>query len=187
MLETPATLLNRLCDQPVPGDWERFVRLFTPLLRRWAGRFGVDGSSEEDVLQELFVLLIRKLPEFRHDPSRSFRAWLWTVFRHTVLAWQKRQPRTGPALDQVAELSIPDAMAEATESEYRRYLLGRITQIVQTDFPPATWQIFQQVVIVGRPGVEVAREFGVTVNAVYLARSRIVARLREELAGLDHI
>ncbi len=58
-------------------------------------------------------------------------------------------------------------------------------QIVQTDFPATTWQIFRQVVIAGRPGVEVAREFGVTVNAVYLARSRVLARLREELSGLD--
>ena len=185
MFDTPATLLHRLCHQPVSGDWERFVRLFTPLLRRWAVRFGVSDSSVEDLLQELFVLLIRKLPEFRYDPSRSFRAWLWTVFRHTVLAWQKLQSRTGPALEQLEELSSPDSIAEATEAEYRRYLLSRIMQIVQTDFPATTWQIFRQVVIEDRPGKEVAHEFGVTVNAVYLARSRVLARLREELAGLD--
>ena len=185
MLDTPATLLHRLCDQPAPRDWERFVRLFTPLLRRWAVRLGVSDSSVEDLLQDLFVLLIRKLPEFHHDPSRSFRAWLWTVFRHTVLAWQKRQPRPGPALDQVEERASPDSIAEATEAEYRRYLLSRIMHIVQTDFPATTWQIFQQVAIEGRPGVEVAREFGITVNAVYLSRSRVLARLREELSGLD--
>lgn len=151
-------------------------------------RLGVSDSAVEDLLQELFVLLIRKLPEFRYDQSRSFRAWLWTVFRHTVLAWNKRQPQSGPALDQLEEFSTPDSIAEATEAEYRRYLLSRIMQImqiVQTDFPTTTWQIFRQVVIEGRPGVEVAREFGVTVNAVYLSRSRVLARLREELAGLD--
>ena len=185
MLDTPATLLHRLCDQPVPGDWERFVKLFTPLLHSWATRFGVPDDFIEDLLQELFVLLIRKLPEFRHDPSRSFRAWLWTVFRHSVIAWQKRQPVTGWGLDQLAELSAPDTAIATTEVEYRNYLLNRAVQIVQTDFPKTTWLIFQQVVIVGRPGVEVAREFGVTVNAVYLARSRVLARLREELADLD--
>lgn len=185
MLDTPATLLHRLCDRPVPGDWERFVRLFTPLLRRWAARFGVRDSSVEDLLQELFVLLIRKLPEFRHDPNRSFRAWLWTVFRHSFLAWQKRQHVRGPDLELFSDPSSPDAIIEATETEYRKYLLNRIMQIVQTDFPPTTWHIFQEVVIEGRPGVEVARELDVTVNAVYLARSRVLARLREELADLD--
>lgn len=140
----------------------------------------------EDLLQELFVLLIRKLPEFQHDPSRSFRAWLWTVFRHTVLAWQNRQPPLAHAVEQLADLSSPDSIQEANEAEYRGYLLTRILQIVQTDFPETTWQIFQQVAIAGRPAAEVAGEFKTTVNAVYLARSRVLARLREELAGFDH-
>ena len=185
MQDTPATLLHRLCNQPVSNDWERFVQLYTPLLRRWAVRLGVIEHSVEDLLQELFVLLIRKLPEFHYDPSQSFRAWLWTVFRHTVLAWRKRLPEAALALDQLEELTSPDSIAEATEAEYRRYLLSRIVQIVQTDFPARTWQMFQQVAIEGRPGMEVAREFGVTVNTVYLARSRVLACLREELAGLD--
>lgn len=185
MLDTPATLLHRLCERPIPGDWERFVRLFTPLLRRWAARFGVPDSSVEDLLQELFVLLIRKLPEFRLDPTRSFRAWLWTVFRRTILAWQQRQPPLGPTGQQLAERSTPDHIEEATETEYRDYLLSRILQIVQADFPETTWRIFQQVAIAGRPAADVAEEMQVTVNAVYLARSRVLARLREELAGLD--
>ena len=185
MHDTPATLLHRLCDAPTSDDWERFVRLFTPLLRQWAARFEVGAIAAEDLLQEVFVLLIRELPKFRYDPSRSFRAWLWTVFRHAALAWQKKQQRPGPSLDQLEELASPDSISEATEAEYRHYLLGRIMQIVQTDFPATTWQIFQQVAIEGRLGVDVAREFGVTVNAVYLARSRVLARLREELAGLD--
>ncbi len=185
MLDTPATLLHRLCDQPFPEDWERFVRLFTPLLRRWAIRLGVVESSVEDMLQELFLLLIQKLPEFQYDPTSSFRAWLWTVFRHASLAWRKRQPMAARELGQLDELASPDSISETSEAEYRRYLLSRIIQIVQKDFPETTWQIFQQVVLAGRPGVEVARECGVTVNAVYLARSRVLARLREELSGLD--
>src|SRR5207248_6419442 len=106
-------------------------------------------------------------------------------FHHAALAWRKRQPRAGLALEQLEQLSSPDSIAEATEAEYRRYLLSRIVQIVQTDFPATTWQIFRQLAIEGRPGVEVAREFGVTVNAVYLTRGRVLARLRAELAGLD--
>lgn len=181
-MDTPATLLHRLCGQSAPGDWERFVRLFTPLLRRWAGRIGVSHDDAEDLLQEVFALLIVKLPEFRYDPTRSFRAWLWTVFRHSALAWHKRQPRVSPMLD---ELDSPDLIAEAAEAEYRRYLLSRIMQIVQTDFPESTWSVFKQLAIEGRSGVEVARQFGMTVNAVYLARGRVLARLRLELAGLD--
>lgn len=185
MFETPATLLHRLCGHPATGDWERFVRLFTPLLRRWAGRFGVNDGAAEDLLQDVFLLLIRKLPDLQYDPERSFRAWLWTVFRRAALAWLKRQPRPRTSLEQLEELASPDSIVEATEAEYRRYLLGRITEIVQADFPGTTWDIFQLVALQGRPAAEVAVEFGVTVNAVYLARSRVMARLRLELVGLD--
>jgi RNA polymerase sigma-70 factor (ECF subfamily) len=185
MHDTPATLLHRLCEQPADGDWERFVRMFTPLLVRWAKRLGATDAEAEDLLQELFVILIRKLPEFRYDETRSFRAWLWTVFRHAAMAWRKRQPRVGPALEQIEELTSPDSLAEATDAEYRRYLLGRVMQLVRNDFPERTWRIFERVAMEGRPGTDVAREFGVSVNAVYLARSRVLARLREELAGLD--
>lgn len=185
MTDTPATLLCRLCDHPAASDWERFVSLFTPLLRRWSIRLGVSTADTEDLLQELFVVLIRKLPEFRYDPHRSFRAWLWTVFRHAVLAARKRQKPSGSALEDLDELSSPDSIVEASEAEYRRYLLNRIVQIVQTDFAPATWQIFQQVAMQGRAAGEVAKEFGVTANAVYLTHGRVLARLREELAGLE--
>lgn len=161
------------------------MKIFTPLLHRWANRFEIVGSAAEDLLQDAFLVLIRELPKFQYDPNRSFRAWLWTVFRHTTLAWQKRQPQRGPALEELQELAAPDSVAEATEDEYRRYLIARVMQIVQTDFPQPTWQIFEQVAINGRPGVDVAREFGVSVNAVYLARSRVLARLREEMTGLD--
>jgi RNA polymerase sigma-70 factor (ECF subfamily) len=146
---------------------------------------GVSEGDTEDLLQEVFVILIRKLPDFQYDPQRSFRAWLWTVFRHAALAWRKRQPRPGPALEQLEELRSPDSLSEATEAEYRRFLLNRVVQLVQTDFPATTWQIFRQLAIEGRPGASVARDFGVSVNAVYLARSRVLARLREELSGLD--
>ena len=185
MFDTPATLLHRLCGQPALGDWERFVRLFTPLMRRWTGRFGVNNGAAEDLLQEVFLLLIRKLPEFQYDPERSFRAWLWTVFRRAALAWLKRQPKSETSLEQLEEFASPDSIVEATEDEYRRYLLGRITEIVQADFPATTWEIFQQVALKGRPAAEVAGEYDVTVNAVYLARSRVMARLRLELVGLD--
>lgn len=186
MHETPASLLHRLCQQPVDRDWERFVLLFTPMLSRWAHRLGVPAADVEDVLQETFTLLVRTFPQFRYNPQQSFRAWLWTIFHRHVSGWRKRQTRNLALSDaQVASLASADNVAEAAEEEYRRALLDRALQLVQTDFPQQTWQMFLQVAVAGRPSVEVAREFGVTANAVYLARGRILARLREELLGLD--
>jgi RNA polymerase sigma-70 factor (ECF subfamily) len=184
MLDTPATLLHRLCREPATGDWERFVLLFSPMLRRWAARFDVKDAAAEDLLQEVFLVLLRALPEFRYDPDRSFRAWLWTVFRRTSLGWKKRQPRSC-SLEQLEELGSPDSVMEATEAEYRRVLLARVMQIVQPAFSSETWGMFRAVAIEGHTAGDVADRFGVTANAVYLARGRVLARLREEMTGLE--
>ncbi len=186
MIDTPASLLYRLSQDPAGADWERFVRLFTPLLFRWAGRLGFAEHQADDLLQDVFLILLRRLPEFRYDPERSFRAWLWTVFRHAALSiLQRRQPR--PVDEQaLAMLASPDESEQIDEAEYRRYLVERALMIVRADFPESTWRVFQLLVVEDRPGVEVAQTLGITPNAVYLARSRVMARLREELAGLDH-
>ena len=86
MHETPISLLRRLCRSPAEPDWERFVALFTPLLSRWGRRLSVPPPDIEDLLQDVFTVLFRKFPEFQYDPSKSFRAWLWTVFHRQTLA-----------------------------------------------------------------------------------------------------
>jgi len=143
MTETPVSLLDRLCRAPADAHWERFVRLFTPLLRRWAASLGVPAADEEDVLQDAFLTLIRDLPKFQYDPSKSFRAWLWTVFRHQVLAWRKRQTRPLPVtVEHLESLGSPDTVAAATEAEYRRVVVERMLQLVKADFPAQTWKMF---------------------------------------------
>ena len=97
MLETPISLLERLCRRPDEQHWERFVVLFTPILSRWSGRLGVPAGDTEDLLQEVFTLLLRKLPEFRYDPTRSFLAPGLDRFLHRqTIAWRKQQTRQLP-------------------------------------------------------------------------------------------
>ena len=186
MLKTPISLLQRLCQHPDEQHWERFVVLFTPLLSRWGHRLGVPATDTEDLIQEVFSILFRQLPEFRYDPSKSFRAWLWTLFHRQTLAWRKRQKRHFQLSDeQIEALACPDQVAEASEEEYRRVLVERVLGILRRHYPPQIWQIFWAFTVEGLPGVEVAKRFGVTPNAVYLIRGRILARIRQELAELD--
>ena len=186
MLETPVSLLDRLCQKPDEPHWERFVVLFTPILSRWGNRLGVPETDTEDLLQGVYTILFRKLPEFRYDPSKSFRGWLWTLFHRQTIVWRKRQLRDLPlSLKQLEALASPDSVAEATEAEYRRALVNRVLQLIRTDFPEQTWRIFWQVTVDGRPGIEVAKKHAVTPNTVYLARGRVLARLRQELTDLD--
>ncbi len=181
MTETPASLLDRLRQPTDASAWEQFVTLFGPLMHRWALLLGARGPDAEDLVQDVFVVLYRHLPGFRYDPQRSFRAWLRTVIHH---AWLKRRRPPTQSLDEAPEPAVPDPVPELAESEYRAQLVSQALRIIQTDFQPTTWKVFWELAVVGRSGTDVAREFGLSVNAAYLARTRVVSRLRQELDGL---
>jgi hypothetical protein len=83
MNTTSASLLERLRQTADPAAWERFVRLYTPLLCHWARRVGSPRQDVEDLVQDVFAVLLRKLPEFRYNPGQRFRGWL----RRTSAAW----------------------------------------------------------------------------------------------------
>jgi RNA polymerase sigma-70 factor (ECF subfamily) len=184
-MDTPASLLERLRQPAQEQAWARFVELYTPLLYGWARRTGCPASDAADLVQEVLTLLVRKLPEFTYDHHRSFRGWLHTVAGN---CWRNLKRRA--ALPEAAgdpdpdQLPAPEADEPFWEAEYRRRLVGRALALMQSDFAPATWKACWACVVEGRPAAEVARELGVRVGTVYAAKSRVLSRLRRELAGL---
>ena len=76
-------------------------------------------------------------------------------------------------------LTGPDPAADFWEAEFRQHLVGRALELMRADFQPATWQAFWQHRVAGRPAAAVAAELGVSVNAVYLATSRVQRRLQQ--------
>ncbi len=185
MHTTPASLLQRL-REPAAGQaaWEQFVKLYTPLLFSWAHRAGLPHQDAADLVQDVFAVLVRKLPEFDYDDHKSFRAWLRTVLMNK---WRNRRrvPQPLPLGDgDAVQPEAPDAADLFEQTEYRRQLVRRALELMRTDFRPTTWKAFWEFLVVGRPAAEVARELGIGVNSVYVARVRVLSRLRQELAGL---
>jgi RNA polymerase sigma-70 factor, ECF subfamily len=183
-MDTPASLLERL-RYPVDGDWARFVELYTPLLFSWARRMGCQEQDAADLVQEVLTLLVRKLPDFKYDGQKSFRRWLHTV---TVNRWRntKRRaqlPRDGGAAD-LAEIPAADLGDPFWETEYRNQLVRRALDLMRAEFQPTTWKACWESVVDGLPAAEIAAELGMSVGAVYMAKSRVLSRLRQELAGL---
>jgi RNA polymerase sigma-70 factor, ECF subfamily len=184
MNETSPTLLERLRRPDDHAAWGQFVQLYTPLLYHWAQRLGLQSAEAADLVQDVFVNVLRAMPEFRYDGRRSFRAWLCTLARNKFRdARRKHAPiAAGSGLDAMPDGHDP--FAEIDETEYRGFLTDRALQLAKREFAPATWQAFWGVVVDGRPAAEVADECGISANAVYLARGRVLRRLRESLAGL---
>jgi RNA polymerase sigma-70 factor (ECF subfamily) len=184
MNTTPASLLERLRGPTEQVAWERFVQLYTPLLCRWARRLGFQGQDEADLVQDVFALLVRKMPEFRYDPHRRFRGWLWTVTLNKARE-RYRQPAPRQAADGVlAEVPARPDDDGLDEAEYREYLVRRALELMQAEFQPTTWKAFWECVTAARPAAEVAAELGISVDSVYAAKSRVLRRLRRELEGL---
>lgn len=185
MHSTPPCLLERL---RLPGEeqaWDRFVQLYTPLLFHWARGVGFHDADAADLVQDVLVLLVRKLPHFTYDRQQSFRAWLRTV---TLNKWREHRRRSpdvtfegAEALDAVA---APDQMAVFEEAEYCRHLVQQALHVLREEFPPRTWEAFWQYVVVGQDVDTVATTLGLRVGTVYSAKSRVLACLRQELKGL---
>jgi RNA polymerase sigma-70 factor (ECF subfamily) len=185
MHSTSVSLLQRLRGpEEQEASWKRFVQLYTPLLFHWARKLGLSAEDAADLVQEVLILLMRKLPEFDYDPQRSFRGWLRTVTHNKWRDYQRlrRVPLDGGA----ADLSNLEAAADTAfdEVEYRQHVVKQALDLMQAEFQPATWKACWEYMIVGRSAEEVSKELGLTINAVYLAKSRVLSRLREELAGL---
>jgi RNA polymerase sigma-70 factor, ECF subfamily len=165
--------------------WRRLVHLYTPLLFSWARRAGQDEHAAADLVQEVFMILLRTLPTFKSDGRGKFRGWLRTIMLNKLRDRKRREAREEKAAARLAPASEAPDMAELFwEGEYQRELTRRALQLMQEEFASSTWKACWETVVVGRPSPEVAAELGITENAVYIAKCRVLRRLRHELSGL---
>jgi RNA polymerase sigma-70 factor (ECF subfamily) len=184
MSTTSLTLLDRLRRPDQPDAWNQFVRLYTPLLLRWAALQGFTDADAEDLVQLVLIKLVRLLPGYEKAEGQTFRGWLFTICRNECRDFRTaRGTRPLPRADGLSTVVGPNP-TDLVEAEYRRRLVRRALELVRADFTPAVWEMFSQFVLNQRRAAEVAREQGTTTNAVYLARHRVLTRVREELAGL---
>lgn len=182
---TPLSLLERLQGSQGREAWERFVELYTPLLYAFVRRNGMAGDEARDVLQEVFLHLWRKLPEFHPAPDQRFRGWLWTVVRNKVVDYRRKTSVS--ALKTVAaacDQAEADDGADFVEAEYRAHLVAAAMRIIRRDFDEKIWQACWAYVAENKPAAQVAVELGLSVDSVYQAKVRVLTRLREELKGL---
>jgi len=183
---TNVSLLERLKSPVDQKAWSRFVDLYTPLIYCWARQIGARESDAADLVQEVFGLLVQKMPEFAYDPHKKFRAWLRTV---TLNKWRDRCRREAARPNEVHSddsLNRAEAVGDdwLGETEYRQQLVARAMQLMQSEFQPTTWKACWEFVVVGRSAAEISRELGISENAVHLAKGRVLRRLRKELHGL---
>jgi RNA polymerase sigma-70 factor (ECF subfamily) len=190
-METSVSLLERLAGTPTDDDWRRLLDLYQPLLRAWMARAGVPASDADDLSQEVLLVVFREVAGFERRGKGAFRIWLRAILANRVRDYFRRQKyrptATGDSdfLRRLDELESPDsALSRLWDREHDEHIAASLLRRVQGDFAPVTWQAFLRQVLEGEPAVRVAAETGLSRNAVLLAKSRVLQRLRRELAGL---
>ncbi len=188
MPDVPATrpsLLVRLRDARDGEAWRQFAELYAPLVYRFARRRGLQDADAADVTQEVLRAVAAAVGRLAYDPRLgSFRGWLFTVaYRklHTFHEGRRRQGQGSgdPATQQMLEAVPAREEAARWEEEWRRQQFAWAAAQARQDFQEATWQAFWRTAVEGRPAAAVAAELGISVGAVYVAKSRVQARLRE--------
>jgi RNA polymerase sigma-70 factor (ECF subfamily) len=191
MPDTSHSLLERL--QHADGEaWQRLMTLYTPLLRGWLRPHVLQDADCDDLIQEVLLRIVQEAPQFRHNNRPgAFRAWLRQMLVNRLREFWRRRPHTPVAtgdtdfLFKLGQLEDPDSEpSRIWDQDHDRRVAARLLEMIEGDFEPLTWRAFRDVTVEGRRAAEVAAELGLSVNAVYIAKSRVMARLQQELAGL---
>ncbi len=188
---TSTGLLDRARKQE-PLAWQRLVQLYGALVYSWCRKFGVSRTDAADVFQEVFRSVHAHLGDFRRDgPGHAFRGWLWTITRNKIRDHFRRiagrAQATGGTEAMIQLLGWADdpssMLGEADGSPSSSFLVGM--EVVQSEFENRTWQAFWRTTVDSVPTARVAEELEMSVNAVRLAKSRVLRRLREQFGATD--
>ncbi len=192
MSETSASLLDRVRRSPDDDSWQRLVAIYSPLIHGWLRReVKLDAHDADDVVQEVLAVVLRRIPEFERQRTGSFRAWLKAItvncLRQSIRQRQNRAVSSGDS--QVAELlnALEDPHSQISslwDREHDEFVMKQLLQMLRSQFAANTWRAFERVALEGVASEHVAAELGITVNAVFIAKSRVMARLRQEADGL---
>jgi len=190
---TRVTLLARLKDGADAEAWREFVRLYGPVVYGFARKRGLQDADAADLMQEVLRSVARNAGRMEYDPKRgTFRGWLYTVTRNKVynfLSGQRNRPRAvGDSGAQERLDAVPDREVDRDDDwdvEYQRRLSAKAMDAVKHEFQPNTWKAFWGTAVEGRGAQEVGTELKMTPGAVYVAKSRVLARLRDEVQRLQ--
>ena len=183
--ETSLSLLEQLREPDAPDAWARLVRIYTPLLHLWLHTAGLQQADRDDSIQRALEILLKRLPEFEHTGQPgSFRAWLRRIIVNLLREFWRRRPTpdSGSVLNQLEDCH--SSLSRLWDKQHDQHVLHGLLELIEPEFPEATWQAFRRVALDGASARSVAAEMGKTVNAVLIAKSRVLARLRQEAEAL---
>jgi RNA polymerase sigma factor (sigma-70 family) len=184
---THPSLLVRIRNADDACAWSEFVEIYSPLVYGYARKQGLQDADAVDVTQEVLRIVARSIGRLDYDPRRgSFRGWLFTIVRNELKDWLRKQRSavvgTGDSSAARRFEELPAANEEDSvlwDQEHQRRLFEWAAERVRGEVQESTWNAFWETTVRGRSGKDVAAELGLSIAAIYLAKSRVMARLKD--------
>lgn len=191
--ETSHSLIARVKDLGDGAAWAEFLGIYQPVVFRMARRRGLQDADAQDVMQQVFLSISKSIEGWIPGGLQPpFRAWLTTIARNAITKALTRRPRDA-ATGSTAMVQLLDAQPDPQETtaeilaEARKELIRWATDQIRTEFSEATWNVFWQTAIEGVPIAEVAKSTGRSAGAIYVARYRVIARLKEKVLEVSQL
>jgi RNA polymerase sigma-70 factor, ECF subfamily len=182
-------LLERLRRRPAQEDWTRLVALYRPFIERFVRFDAALSADADDICQEVLRKVVENFSRFERQRDGSFRTWLKRITINEVNYFWRRRRREAECSNGdpflVEALQDPrNELSQRWDAEHTQHVLTQLQDLVAPEFSATTWQAFRLRVLAEKSTAEVAAELGMTRNAVDIAKSRVLARLRQEAAEI---
>ena len=190
--ETSRSLLLRVRDMDDQIAWAEFVSIYAPLIHAYGRHRGLQDADAADVAQSVLQSIAKAIPGFDYDSSKgSFRGWLFTITRNHVFTSLEKNAKlpvaTGKSSFHQRLSQMPDSSddEEVWNREHELRLFHWAADRIRSEFKENTWQAFWRVAVEGQSASEVAAVLGMSTGAIYIAKSRVTARLRELIESVE--
>ena len=189
---TRHTLLWKIRDAGDTRSWGEFVEIYTPLLYSYFRARGLQDADAADLGQEVMRSVAGAISRFEYDPEKgTFRSWLYTIARNKLNTFFKKDARREKGSGRTTVLNMVNQTVDENQDpeaiwdlEHRRRMLEWASEQVRGHFEDQTWQAFERVALKQESAARVAEDLGLKLGSVYVAKSRITAKLRETIESV---
>jgi len=189
---TRLSLLVRIRDATDADAWLQFVELYAPVIHGFYRKRGLQDADAADLTQQVLQSVAVGAGRLKYDPARGkFRSWLFTIARnrhYDFITHRKQRPEAGGdavSSEPIDSVPAPEEEAAQWEREYEQRVYAWAAERVRRRVDETTWEAFRLTAVEGKSGAATADALGMSVGAVYVAKSRVVARLRHEVEQIE--